>query len=267
MSRKNRYFYPFRLSFQYFFSFLVVAVGLTAEASYFSQKDFGLILGGQASTISYKRGIITYEGAQAVPFFGAQLFHPDWLFAGSALYYRRELSKNLLFRTRLNFDATGDDPLYETSEDIEARVTRESTTELDLILEYTFSDDSFLRFLVSQDLVAHNGHQLELRGRWAIYDVIKKSGEKALAQLGLFAQVGYGNGDHNEYLYGVGAEASGFNHVEYGLSVTSPKVIEAFWPTMKLTRFHLLGEGREKASYVQETDGWSFEVLAAFKVW
>ncbi len=238
-----------------------------AQGAFFSTKDFNVALGVQGNSLLYKRGIVTYEGYQIVPIYTVELFNPKLSMAGGALYYKHELSKNLLLRTRLNFDSTLDEPLYKTLEDEGARIRRESTTELDVYLEYTVINDSFFRFLISQDVVAHKGHYFELRGRLALLDLYKKTLQKPLIQLGIFSSIGYGSSEHNGYLYGSGAHTSGFNNLEYGISITSPKVIEQFWPTFKITRFHVLGDNNKEGSYVQETKGWSVEALMAFRVW
>ncbi len=230
--------------------------------------EFHVALGGQAESQIYKRGIITYGGSQALPIYAITLFNPDLILAGSALYYKRQFfNKNLFIRTRLNFDSTNDSPLYLTSEKKDDRIRRESTAEFDLFLEYLFPNESFLRLNVSQDLIAHKGHYLELRGRLALFDWLKNPGEKALIQPGLFFAAGYGDSKHNEYFYGAGANTSSFNNIEYGLSVTSPKVIDLFWPTFTISRFNLLGENNKNGSYVQEKNGWAVQALFAFKVW
>ncbi len=235
---------------------------------FFAKEKFQVALGLQADSLIYKRGIITYEGPQAFPIYAVSLFHPDLILAGSALYYKqRVLYENLYFRTRLNVNSTNDTPLYFTTEKEEDRIRREDTTELDLFLEYLMPNESFLRLNLSQDLVAHKGHYLELRARLGLLNLIKNEGERALIQAGLFVAAGYGDQRHNEYFYGQGANKSGVNNIEYGISVVSPKVIDLFWPTFTISRFHLLGEENKNGSFVQELKGWSAQALFAFKVW
>ncbi len=255
----------------WFFKIIIVLASIlhisVTQGAFFSTEDFDVALGVQGNSLLYKRGIITYEGYQIVPIYTVQLFNPKLFMAGGALYYKHELSKNLLLRTRLNFDSTLDKPLYKTLEDESARPRRESTTELDIYLEYTVINDSFFRFLISQDVIAHKGNYFELRGRLALLDLYKKNLEKPLIQLGIFSSIGYGSSQHNDYFYGKGANKAGFNNLEYGISITSPKVIEKFWPTFKITRFHVLGSNNKEGSHIQETKGWSIEALMAFQVW
>lgn len=238
-----------------------------AQAEMFSMDHFEVAVGAKVQSLLHKRGIITYEGFQATPVISVQLFHPDLLLLGDQLYYQRALGDKWTFRTRFDFDAAGDEPLYETSEKEEDRIRREQTSELDLFIEYAVYGDSFLRLQMSQDLKEHKGLYFELRGRVALYDILRAPGEKALLQAGAFAAIGHGNKDHNQYMYGLGADKTGFNNFEWGVSLTSQKVIDVFWPTLKITRFHLLGEENKTASFVQERDGWAVELLAAFQVW
>lgn len=261
MQKKRKNLFLITMSFLLF--------SFTSEAKdFFSKNDFSIAVGGQADSQVHKRGIITYGGFQGIPIYAITLFNPDLILAGSALYYKHQLIKDQLFiRTRLNIDATNDEPLYFTSESEEDRVRRESTAEFDFYLEYLFPNESFLRLNLSQDLVAHKGRYLELRGRLALYDFFKKPGGKALIQPGLFVAAGFGDAKHNEYLYGAGAESSSFNNLEYGLSVTSPRVIDLFWPTFTVTHFQLLGDQNKAGSFVQEDSGWSVQLLFAFKIY
>ena len=246
----------------------LICVFSVESKSFFSKDDFKVALGAQADSLIYKRGIITYEGPQAFPIYAVSLFHPDLILAGSALYYKQKiLSENLFFRTRLNIDSTNDTPLYFTTEEESERVRRESTAEFDFFLEYLMPSESFIRFNFSQDLVAHKGQYLELRGRLGLFDIIKNEGERALVQAGVFVAAGFGDQRHNEYFYGQGAAASGFNKVEYGISVVSPKVIDLFWPTFTISRFHLVGDNNKNGSFVQEQNGWSVQALMAFQIW
>lgn len=244
--------------------YLFIAFLFPIRADFFKAEDFEAAVGLQGQSLLYKRGIVTYEGFQLLPVYSIQLFNPDLLLAGSALYYQNKLSDQILLRTRLNFDSTGDDPLYTTSEEENERVRRETTAEWDIFIDYVFSDESFLRLTYSQDLIEHEGQYAEIKGRWAFWDIYPEN-SPALIQLGLFSSLGFGSEDHNQYFYGAGAKA-GVNNWEVGLSVTSPKVIDYFWPTFKVSRFEILGEENRNATFVQEKSGWAVEFLLAFQV-
>jgi hypothetical protein len=234
----------------------------------FSKKDFSLALGVQANSLLYKRGIVTYGGHQVSPLLSVTLFNPNFLFAGSALYYKYHLNQeNFILRSRLNINATPDQPLYYTNEQEGKRVKRDSTSELDLYLEYKDEKNIYLRLQSSTDLVASHGQYFESFIHLPLFNFSSGPNKDSLLLLGLFTALGYGDLNHNEYLYGEEAQGWSINNVEYGLSLRSPKVIDMFWPTFKITRFEILGNKNRNASYVDEKEGWSIEALVAFKAW
>jgi hypothetical protein len=238
----------------------------TSPAEDFSSEHFKVAVGAQLQSLLQKRGMITYKGPQLVPVLAVQLFHPDWLLTGSALYYQKFLSAHWILRSRLNNNATADDPLLITSEEREDRVRREKTLEWDFYLEYRTSGQSFVRLQYSQDLMAHQGFFTELVARAALFDFFKKGAQGSLLQPGVFASVGAGNSAHNQYLYGAGADRFGLSTVEYGLWLGSPAVIDVFWPTLKVSHFQILGDGNRGASFVQERSGWEVSLLFAFAI-
>lgn len=243
-----------------------LCLSLSSHAAVFEKRHFGAAVGAQASSLLYKRGIITYKGYQVFPIYSVQLFNPNLLIAGSAIYLKTQLGdENFFLRTRVNFGATPDRPLYETDEDEDERVERDQTNELDIYLEKHFENGSFARGQISKDLKAHNGYYYEMFARVSLVNMNKAS-DPALINIGLFASAGYGDEKHNEYLYGAGADKASLNNFEYGLSITSPKVIDSFWPTLKISTFQILGDNKE-GSFVRETTGTSIEALFAFKVW
>lgn len=253
-----------KISILKIFTLMMLSVSLQAQAE-FSTKNFQGALGVQYSSLLQQRGIITYKGYQVTPIFSVQLFHPQILWAGSALYYIQPItSKNHFFRMKANFDSTLDKPLYYTEEKKHERVRRESTSELSLDYEIRSQGGSFFRTSYVQDVVAHDGFYTEIYGHLAVLDVLGKD-EKSLVQIGLFSSLGGGNKDHNSYFYGTNSGGYSATNIQYGLSVTSPKVIDSYWPTLKVSRFELIGDARD-GSFVKETQGWQIETLFAFRV-
>ncbi len=232
---------------------------------FFKTIDFSAALGAQATSSLNKRGIITYGSFQAFPIYAVNLFNPNLMLAGSALYYKYQYNSNLVFRTRVNFDATNDDPLYETSEAKNKRVKREQTTEIDFYAEYIFSNHSYLRFNVSKDIAEAKGFFVDALARVSLFDPFVKGKYAELFDIGLYIASGYGDKKHNRYLYGLGSNKSEMTYYEYGLSVTSPKAIEHFWPTLRIYQSKLLGNAR-LGSYVLEKEFTTVEALFAFKV-
>jgi len=248
--------------------FFIITISISSVfAESFSKKHFELAIGAQLNSILYKRGIITYGGSQAFPLVSVKLFHPDLLFAGSSLYYKLDLIKDSLnLRTRLNLNSTGDMPLYESSEDEDKRVERDQTNEFSLYLEYNNDRQDYFRLETTRDLVAHFGVYNEVHANIQLLNFSKGSNKDSLFLLGMFGAVGFGDKSHNEYLYGEGARGYSQNNIEYGLTIKSPKVIDLFWPTFKLTRFEIYGDKNRSAQLVDERDGWSIEILSAFRV-
>lgn len=252
-------------------SVILILVGfgfpLHSRAGWLSGDDFAIALGGQYSSLLQKRGIITYEGYQAIPVYSIQLWNPRLLVAGSAFYFNQSLfSENHLLRLRLNIDSTNDEPLYYTDEGKGERIRREKTSEVDVYYEFRLEGGSHFRIQYSKDIVEHNGSYTEIYLHLALFN-LWGSGKKVLVQPGVFGSLGGGDRKHNEYLYGIGVgQDTQITNVQYGVSVTSPGVIDLFWPTLKFTRFELIGEQVRNASFVQEKDGYQVELLFAFRV-
>ena len=248
--------------------FLAIAlVSASAMANFFSKKDLNIALGAQASSLLYKRGIITYGGHQITPILSVTLFNPNLLLAGSALYYKHALSEKFFLRTRINTNSTLDRPLYYTDEREGERVQRDKTSELDFYFEYINDNTTYMRLQSSTDLVANNGQYFELYSHLPVFNFSTGLNKESLFLLGAYASIGYGDLKHNEYLYGDGASGWSLNNYEVGLTVRIPKVIDIFWPTFKLSRFEILGQGNRNASFVEEKHGWAVELLAAFRVY
>jgi hypothetical protein len=235
-----------------------------AEASWAKKYKLDLAIGMQFNSINHKRGIVTYGGNQATPILSISLFTPNLLLAGSALYYKQYLyGKNIYLRSRINFNSTPDEPLYYTTEAEDERVKRDKTNEFDLYLEFLSDEYYYFRLQSSFDLTAHHGKYLEAYFHIPLKSIkLKRKSSDML--LGAFASVGTGDKRHNQYLYGQGAASSGLSNTEYGLTLRSPKIIDFFWNTFKLSRFELLDRKNQDGSFVDETAGWSVEALLAF---
>lgn len=227
------------------------------------KSDFSFALGVQGSAILHKRGITTYNGYQVTPIYSLNLFSKNLLLAGSSLYFKKVLSEKSHIWFRLNGSATPDRPLYYTTTSEEDSILREDTSEFDIIYQYNLKRSSYFRFVFSKDLVAHGGNYMELKTRYNIIDI----SSRGLVEIGVYGAIGFGDSNHNEYLYGTGANRNGLNNIEYGLSITSTKAIDNLWPTLKLTKFEVLGDENRSAAYVEDKAGFNIEALIAFKVW
>lgn len=222
-------------------------------------------LGFLAKTQNVKRGIITYKGHQIQPIVSIEKEGLPFMIAGSSLYYRTELKKNYYIRSRIRMNSTGDHPSYFTETPESETIQREKTNEWDTYLEY-LNANQYIRFQYTKDLNAHKSNYYEIHARQAIYNY-KRKDVKAIIQPSLYASIGYGDKDHNEYLYGEYEHAeAGFNNYEVGLIIASPNVIDPFWPTLKLNYFEILGDDNRQGAYVKDKQGISFELLMGFRV-
>ena len=194
---------------------------LTSSAS-----EWKVALGGIATTQNVKRGMITYKGYQVVPIYSVEKEGSPFMLAGTSFYYRKEVKENIFLRSRIRFNATGDRPSYFTETDEDETIKRDRSTEWDIFLEH-LTKDHYYRLEVSRDLTSHRSNYYELHLRQAIYNY-ERPGMKAVIQPSIFASVGYGDRDHNQYLYGSSA-VSGLNNYELGVIIASPNVIDPFF--------------------------------------
>lgn len=240
-----------------------------AEAAFFQKKDFAVALGAEYISLLERRGMIVYEGYQLFPIYSVDLFNPDFQLVGSTLNYRwRSEDRRLTFRSRLNLDSTNDSPLYETSEKEKDRIRRSTTSEIEGHVEWYAFQQLELSGNIGQDIGAHGGTHAEITTRVIVGNFWRKENGGAMIQPAFFGTLGGATESHNRYLYGTGAEG-GLSHYAYGFSISSPAVIDTFYPVLKITRFGLLGDSNRSASLVRsdEKEGWQALVLAAFRVW
>jgi hypothetical protein len=248
---------------------LEFAIGNNANASFFSKDDFAVALGAEYLSQLERRGIIVYKGYQVFPIYSVDLFNPDLQLVGSSLNYRWRLdSQALTLRTRLSIDSTNDSPLYETKEKKTDRIRRTSTSEVEGFLEWRALSYMELSASISQDIGAHGGTHGEVGTRLILGNFVQREERGAMIQPALFGTLGLATKRHNEYLYGNGAE-KGLSHYTFGFSVSSPAVIDTFYPVLKISRFGLLGNKNRSAAFVRsdEKDSWQILALAAFRVW
>lgn len=228
----------------------------------FSKDNLVIAVGAKAESVLTKRGLITYGSKQIIPIFAIDLINPNLQFIGSSLFYKYNFSENLNLRLRYNFNASNDTPLYETSENEDKRIEREKTQEIDTMLEYE-SNSIYSRIIYSKDIVEHNGAFIDTHIRYALFE--NKIGKKNLnLKTNIFFEAGYGDHKHNEYLYG--NDESGVTYQSYGINLSTPEVIDSFWPVIQIEHFELLNSAID-GIYVDEKSGYKFSALMAFKIW
>lgn len=231
--------------------------------TYCLANEWKVAVGALSKSLNTKRGMITYQGHQISPIFSIEKEGLPLMIAGSSLYYRQKIEGDFFVRSRLHFNATGDHPAYFTETPESETLQREQTNEWNVYLEHQ-NNEHYIRFELSRDLNAHESNYFEVHSRFALFDY-KKPGMKAVIQPSIYAAIGNGDEEHNQYLYGQSAQ-SGVNHYELGFVIASPNVIDPFFPTLKLNYFEILGDDNREAEFVEHKQGISFEFLFAFRI-
>lgn len=210
-----------------------------------------------------RRGLKVYGGDQFLPVLSMNLGSPRFFISGLTLNYKTTPFENLIVRYRLAANATSDEPLYKSQEDLQSRAHRTKTTEAEIFWEYRFLP--FLEFTgnISQDLIAHGGTYAKAGFRWIVGNYFENLMEPAF-----FISQGFGNKPHNEYLYGAGAKEG--SAVQYfGFSIACPKKVDAFYPVLEITKSWLNRDLVGSGVFVRadEIENTQFLIWGAVRVW
>jgi hypothetical protein len=229
--------------------------------------DFGGAVGAEYLSNITKRGVVLYNSFQVIPIWALDLGSPNFQLVGTTLNYKKSFQKDtIVWRTRLVPSATPDKPLYTTQGNIQPNSKKRTPTgEWDNYLEIHVRNRAESRILISQDISVHKGTYLEFMQRIVLGNWLERNG-KPMLQPALFASVGWGSAGHNNYLYGRGAGLAGFTDWSYGLLVGSPGAIDTFYPTLQITRFHVLGPAKSGTFVEGRASGTQVIALAAFKI-
>lgn len=155
--------------------------------------------------------------------------------------------------------------MYKTGEPLTDRNERATTHEWDHFLELGIPQRGEFTLQVSQDLRAHNGTYLEGKVRAVLMNIPFK---KLKLQPALFASIGMGSKNHNQYLYGVGADTFSANHFSTGFSVSTPPALDVLYPVLEAKYYQILGDGNRRGHLVtNKAEGWRVIALAAIELW
>jgi len=225
---------------------------------------FKFSIGAEYLSNLNKRGATFYDSYQVIPIFSIDLFSKDLFIVGTSLNYRHKINNYLLYRAKLNINATGDKPLYKTGLEINKLDQKAKTNEIDNILEIRSKKQGEISLLISKDLQAHNGSYLELKIRKIAFN--QKVG-KLNFQTALFTSIGAGTKAHNKYLYGEGSSAFSLTNYSYGLSISAPPAIDYIYPVLNIKRYGILGSKNKNASLVRDNNSnWQIIALFAFNI-
>lgn len=201
-----------------------------------------------------KRGLTTYGGDQLLPVISLNLGSPRFFISGMTLNYKMTPREDLILRLRLNGNSTYDDPLYPSQESLDARPQRQKTSEGELFWEWTVLPWLEVNGGLSQDLIAHKGYFADLGFRFVLGNF-----KDNLIEPAIFVSQGFGGLAHNEYLYGVGAEAGGAVQT-IGVSVAAPSKVDAFYPVLKISK-SWLQRNVQNGAFVRPNEIENFQVL------
>lgn len=87
-----------------------------------------------------------------------------------------------------------------------------------------------------------------------------------MLQPALFSSIGWGSADHNGYFYGNEKSTSGFTNYSYGFLIASPGAIDSFYPTLLITRYHVMGSFKSGSKLYGKNSGTQVVALGAFRI-
>lgn len=255
------------------FIFLVIlTLGLTlattpsqasTERDSSSEPLYSISAGAKFRSNLYARGATLYDSWQLTPIIYAGFFNHRIQFLVNSLEFRDWVSDQLRLRTKIN--QLGDNPLYETGGLAKApSLDRKNTWEWTSTAEIFLLEQGELNIIYAKDLAAHNGDYLEFTLR--AYPLnLNPFTDLPLLRPEFLIQLGWGSGNHNAYFYGSNANSSGWNHLAYGIQLTSPARIETIYPVLQFFRYEILGNQNRSGNLVREKQaGYQFNLTVAF---
>ena len=241
---------------------IVIAVAIACSAQASEEGKLTVAAGAEYLSNLSKRGATFYDSYQAFPIFAIQLWSPNLLIVNSTLHYKLDITDHLRYRSILNVNATGDEPLYETGPEVDKAALRDTTHEWDHVLEFRRDRVGELSLTWSKDLKAHHGFHVELGARVVLWN---QPLGKLTFQPALTAAYGVGSVAHNRYLYGAGVSSETTpTHTRVGFSISAPPNIDPYFPVIQVTHYRLTGKNRDGQRVGDKTEG--LQVLALFAV-
>ncbi len=244
-------------------SFLLASIALPYDG-----KLFTLATGAKFSNDLVRRGALLYDGVQASPLIYLGMFDERIQFFGMSLELTDFVASDVL-RLRTKINSVSDRPLFMTAGPLTARNARESSWEWTTRVEAFFPNFKTTWYQIdlaySKDIKAHGGHYLELTARVTL-GRFRFENEKPSIQPQFFATLAWGDGRHNDYLYGTSGQLGGLNHVAYGFMLVSPSRIDPHFPVVTFYRYDVLGDANRAGSLLSQYAGFHLDVTVAFGI-
>lgn len=245
---------------------LFAHAGASAEAHHQGTVS-SVNLGVRYSSLLENRGVILYRDYQIDPIVAVFLFDDRLEFLGDSIGYRDFIYKDSL-RLRTRLSAVTDKPLFPVHDSVRSATpdrpdSYEWSTRAELFLPAY--DDHYaaeIDFAYAKDISQHHGNYFELQTKLKLYRA-RLPGVGSLIEPNLVTTVGWGDGAHNRYFYGEGANQPGFNSFSYGLWFAFPEEADRYYPIVQITHFEVLGDSRRNASFARGRDqGWLVSFIA-----
>lgn len=210
-------------------------------------------LGVYYQSVVEKRGVTFYDDFDINPTIALFFFDDRLEFLGDSIGYRDfVIPDQVRLRSRLSY--VNDDPLFPARQERRNNfVNRENTFEIINTVEWflpSYSNDyrAEVNFNWAWDIKEHHGHYFELLTKVKVTD-FELLNTKIEPQV--FASVGWGQKEHNQYFYGPTADADGFNNLNYGLWLTLPEEADRFYPIILVSHYEVLGDKNKHAQYAE----------------
>lgn len=217
------------------------------------------------------RGARFYDALTTSPVVYLGAFDRRLEFFGNSLEFNDFLLDGILRgRTKVSF--FGDEPAVVYGQPKGFRNSRETALELTQTLQWFIPDwDRYLGqwdFSIAKEIKEHFGVYLETTARLNLHKFHLSDGVTKLIPQA-FVRFGFGDGQHNRYLYGQlapGSGGAGLNHFAVGFMVVAPPTIDPHYPILELGYYRILGDFRNGLLVVDKPQGIALTATFAMQV-
>lgn len=229
-----------------------------------------LNLGIRFSSVFENRGVILYKDFQVDPVLAVFFLDDRVEFLGDSIGYRDFIYQDRV-RLRTRLVSLTDQPLFPDYESIRSNfVHRPDTYEWSNRVEF-FLPGYIEKYLAeidlswAKDLSVHHGNYVDLQTKIKLFDFRLPFAETKI-EPNLFASVGWGDTNHNQYFYGPSANGNGLNNLSYGLWMAFPEEADRFYPIVQIKHFQVLGDHANAEYAKNNSEGWLFSFIATYGV-
>ena len=249
---------------------LLVGLLLTCSASgEYEEPTLSVALGAKVANRWLVRGATFYDALYVSPLLYIGAFNRRLEFFGNSLEYN-DFFINTILRGRGRLSFFGDDPSIVFGEPKGFRNSRASALEARGKLEWFIPNWTQywgqVDIDVSKGLSGHFGVFIESTVRVTLAKLFKNSEGKANVQPQVFARIGWGDRQQNQYLYGAGAGGAGFNMLGTGIMVVAPAKIDPHYPVLEMGYYQVLGDARRGSLVSDQPQGFGVSATIAFQV-